>query len=131
MEKRKIKRIKKRIMVKINNRPAILIDISKGGIKLSSAIVPSKPEVNIEIRDNNQVFNLKGRIRWITRRNLARIDQWARADEKYRLALIRAQKRACDDVRSMSRDLNRVLTFENRLVKYFREEAGLEGRGIP
>ena len=67
MEKRKVKRIKKRIMVKINNRPAILIDISKGGIKLSSAIVPSKPEVSIEIRDDNQVFNLRGRIRWITR----------------------------------------------------------------
>ena len=68
MEKRKIKRIRKRIMVKIDNRPAILIDISRGGIKLSSAIVPSNPEVNIEINDNNRIFKLKGTIRWITRK---------------------------------------------------------------
>ena len=55
-------------MVKIDNRPAILIDISRGGIKLSSAIVPSNPEVNIEINDNNRIFKLKGTIRWITRK---------------------------------------------------------------
>ena len=55
-------------MIKIDSRPAILMDISKEGIKLSSAIVPTTPEVNIEIKEDNQVFKLKGKVRWITRK---------------------------------------------------------------
>lgn len=68
---------------------------------------------------------------FVRRYYLNRIYQLALADGEYRLAYISALERACDEVRDMERNKLRVVTFENRLIQYFREEAGLKGRGLP
>lgn len=63
-ERRENRRIKKRIMLKINNELGLLSDISREGIRLSTAKVPSSPGVDIKLKLDEQTFHLKGTIRW-------------------------------------------------------------------
>lgn len=60
--------MKTRLMAKINNRPSILVDISKTGFKLSAASIPESREVNITLQADNQTFSIKGNTRWINRK---------------------------------------------------------------
>jgi hypothetical protein len=68
MDKRKDRRIKKRLMAKINNHSSILVDISRSGFKFSTAAIPRSRDVDITLQANNQVFNLKGYTRWISQK---------------------------------------------------------------
>ncbi len=68
MEKRKAIRKKKRIMIKLDQTSAILVDISKDGLRVSSGIAPTHRKVNIELNNENQNLNLEGNIRWIKRK---------------------------------------------------------------
>lgn len=68
MEKRKTSRKKKRIMVKLDQTSAILVDISRTGIRVSSGVAPSHRNVNIELNNEQKPLNLKGDIRWIKRK---------------------------------------------------------------
>ena len=68
MEKRKFKRVRKKILVTINNKPGIIIDISKAGIKLSTSVVPKTRDVTISLQVDDNSFNLKGNIRWVNRK---------------------------------------------------------------
>ena len=68
MEKRKSIRKKKRIMVKLDQSSAILVDISRNGIRVSSGIAPSTRKVDIELNNERQLLRLRGDIRWIKRK---------------------------------------------------------------
>ncbi len=64
-ERREYKRIKKQSLVRLNDKMALLIDISEGGMLLGTYELPADPEVNIEIKIRENSFKLKGIIRWI------------------------------------------------------------------
>jgi len=68
MEKRKEIRKKKRIMVKLDQSSAILVDISKDGLRVSSGVAPVHRKVNIELNNESQNLNLEGSVRWIKRK---------------------------------------------------------------
>jgi hypothetical protein len=68
MEKRKTRRIKKRVMLKIDDKSAILVDISRTGIRYSTATPPKSRQVDILLHCDEQTFNLKGTIRWAKRK---------------------------------------------------------------
>jgi len=68
MDKRKDKRIKKRLMAKINNKVAILVDISRTGFKVSTAVLPPNRNVDITVQAGNQIFDLKGYTCWINQK---------------------------------------------------------------
>lgn len=68
MEKRKTRRIRKRVMLKIDGKSAILVDISRTGIRYSTANPPKIRSVSIALRFDERSFNLKGSIRWVKRK---------------------------------------------------------------
>ncbi|MBU4268391.1 MAG: PilZ domain-containing protein [Acidobacteria bacterium] len=67
MEKRKEMRIRKRMLSSLEEKPAIVIDISQSGIKISMSRPPKSQNVDIKLQIGGKVINLKGDIRWITR----------------------------------------------------------------
>jgi len=67
MEKRKEMRIKKRILSSLENKPAIVVDISQSGIKIAMNRPPQCQNVDIKLQIGGKVITLKGDVRWITR----------------------------------------------------------------
>lgn len=67
MEKRKEMRIRKRILSSLEEKPAIVVDMSLSGIKISMSRPPKSQDVNITLQVGEKVINLKGDIRWINR----------------------------------------------------------------
>jgi len=67
MEKRKEMRIRKRMLSSLEEKPAIVIDISQSGIKISMSRPPKSQNVDIKLQIGGKVINLKGDVRWITR----------------------------------------------------------------
>jgi hypothetical protein len=66
MEKRKEMRIKKRMLSNLEDKPAIIVDISQSGIKISMSRPPKSQEVEIKLQIGDKVINVKGDVRWIT-----------------------------------------------------------------
>lgn len=60
----KIKRIAR---LKINNELALLIDLSRDGIKFSMAEVPVDSNLSITLQIEDQVYELTGAIRWYSK----------------------------------------------------------------
>ncbi|MBN2347147.1 MAG: PilZ domain-containing protein [Candidatus Aminicenantes bacterium] len=67
MEKRKEMRIKKRILSSLEDKPAIVVDISRSGIKISMNRPPQSQNVDVKLQIGGKVITLKGDVRWITR----------------------------------------------------------------
>ena len=67
MEKRKEMRIRKRILSSLEDKPAIVVDISQSGIKIAMNRPPKSQNVDIKLQVGDKVITLKGDIRWITR----------------------------------------------------------------
>ena len=67
MEKRKEMRIKKRMLSSLEDKPAIIVDMSQGGIKISMNRPPKSQNVDIKLQIGGKVISLKGDVRWITR----------------------------------------------------------------
>jgi hypothetical protein len=67
MEKRKDTRIRKRMLSSLENKPAIVVDISQGGIKISMHRPPITQNVDIKLQVGGKVIILKGDVRWINR----------------------------------------------------------------
>jgi hypothetical protein len=67
-EKRAHKMIDIKMMVKINQETAMLFNISKSGMKLSSPFFPKDPKVDIILDNGESVFNMKGTILWVSNR---------------------------------------------------------------
>lgn len=64
-ERRAHKRIKKQSIVRLNGKMALLTDISEGGMLLGSYERPADPEVNIEIKIQENSFKLNGMVKWM------------------------------------------------------------------
>lgn len=60
-------RIRKRMLSSLEEKPAIVIDISQSGIKISMSRPPKSQNVDIKLQIGGKVINLKGDVRWITR----------------------------------------------------------------
>jgi hypothetical protein len=67
MEQRKEMRIKKRVLSSLEDKPAIIVDMSQGGIKISMNRPPRSQNVDIKLQIGGKVIILKGDVRWITR----------------------------------------------------------------
>jgi len=67
MEKRKEMRIKKRMLSSLEDKPAIIVDMSKSGIKISMNRPPKSQNVEVKLQVGGKVILLKGDIRWISR----------------------------------------------------------------
>ncbi|MCU0276094.1 MAG: PilZ domain-containing protein [Acidobacteria bacterium] len=67
MEKRSEMRIKRRILSSLEDKPAIIVDISHGGIKISMNRPPKSQNVDIKLQVGGKIITLKGDVRWITR----------------------------------------------------------------
>lgn len=68
MDKRRQKRIKTRILVKIDGKSAILNDFSGQGIQVSTNSPPSKRKVDIIFSIPGREFSVKGLIQWIRKK---------------------------------------------------------------
>jgi hypothetical protein len=62
-------RVKKEAILRLNNKIALLIDISENGMNLASYDIPKEPNVAIKIKIMGKTFNLKGLIRWLTKKD--------------------------------------------------------------
>ena len=67
MEKRKEMRVKRRILSSLEDKPAIIVDMSESGIQISMNRPPRDQNVDIKLQIDGQVITLKGDIRWIGR----------------------------------------------------------------
>jgi hypothetical protein len=67
-EKRRHRRIDLRTMVRVNGETAMLFNISRSGLKLSSPFKPQTGNVDISLDNGETVFALKGVIRWVSGR---------------------------------------------------------------
>jgi hypothetical protein len=65
MDRRKHKRIKKSMILKVNNKPGNLIDISRNGLRLSTAISQTPRDIDIALKSENKSMNIRGIIQWI------------------------------------------------------------------
>jgi hypothetical protein len=67
MEKRKELRIKKRVLSNLEDKPAIIVDMSLSGIKISMNRPPKSQDVEVKLQIGATVISVKGEVRWITR----------------------------------------------------------------
>lgn len=67
-EKRGHRRIEHITMVKVDGKTAMLFNISKSGLKLSSPFQPRPGNVDIALETDEEVFELKGTVRWVSGR---------------------------------------------------------------
>jgi hypothetical protein len=67
MEKRKEKRVKKRMLSSLEERPAIIVNISQNGIQISMSSKPKNQQVSIKLQIGDKVIDLKGDVRWINK----------------------------------------------------------------
>lgn len=65
IERRGSSRIRKRIMLRVNNRPGILLDLSRNGMRVSTSMVPVSPYVRVQFRADGSEFDLEGYILWV------------------------------------------------------------------
>jgi hypothetical protein len=68
MEKRKQKRVRARVLVKIDGKSGILNDYSDSGLQISTNTVPARKRVDILFTFNGQEVSMKGVIQWIKKR---------------------------------------------------------------
>lgn len=61
-------RIKKRIMLRVNSRPGILLDLSQAGMRISTSMVPVSRSVRIQFQAGGTEFDLDGYILWINKK---------------------------------------------------------------
>jgi len=69
MDLRKFPRIKAKIAAEVNNKQAMLENVSKNGIKMKmwSDDVPRGRNVEVTFRSGTHTINLKGEVRWCMR----------------------------------------------------------------
>ncbi len=63
-ERRKYRRIKKRSILKVNDKIALLEDISEQGMLISVLEIPRSPEIKISAKLMKRSFILTGYIKW-------------------------------------------------------------------
>jgi len=69
LDRRTQTRIKKETILRLNNKIALLIDISENGMNIASYDIPKEPNVDIKIKIMGKTFNLKGLIKWLAKKD--------------------------------------------------------------
>ena len=67
-ERRGSSRIRKRIMLRVNDRPGILLDLSRNGMRVSTSMVPVSRNVRIRFTVDGSEFDLDGYILWVNKK---------------------------------------------------------------
>ena len=67
MDKRKEKRVKKRMLTSLEERPAIVVDISESGIQITMNSTPKNQRVGIKLQIGGKVIEMQGDVRWINK----------------------------------------------------------------
>ena len=67
MEKRREMRVKRRILSSLEDKPAIIVDMSASGVQISMNRPPRDQNVDIKLQIDGKVITLKGDVRWIAR----------------------------------------------------------------
>lgn len=67
-ERRRHLRVEHRTTVRIDGRTAMLFNVSRGGLKLSSPFTPPAGAVAIEVETGEETFRLRGEVRWVSSR---------------------------------------------------------------
>jgi hypothetical protein len=67
-EKRRHRRIDHNTMVKVEGETAMLFNISRSGLKLSSPFAPRTGNVAISLETGDRTYALKGTVRWVSAR---------------------------------------------------------------
>jgi len=65
-EKRRQRRIEIKTMVRVDGEVALLFNISRSGMMLSTPVYPKGPAVDVTLETGEKVFELKGVIRWVS-----------------------------------------------------------------
>jgi hypothetical protein len=65
MDRRKYKRIKKNMVLKVNNKPGTLVDISRNGLRVSTPLSQTPRDIDIALKAENKNLNLQGIIQWV------------------------------------------------------------------
>lgn len=65
-EKRRHRRVDIKTMVRVDGETAMLFNISKSGMKLSSPFTPKAGSVDITLDNGQQTFVMKGEVRWVS-----------------------------------------------------------------
>ncbi len=65
MDRRKHKRIKKNMVLKVNNKPSTLVDISRDGLRVSTPLSKTPRDIDIALKAENKNLNLQGIIQWV------------------------------------------------------------------
>jgi hypothetical protein len=66
VEKRRYPRIEIKTLVEVDGERALLFNISRGGMLLSSPSFPKGPAVDVTLEAGEEVFTLKGVVRWVS-----------------------------------------------------------------
>jgi hypothetical protein len=64
-EKREAVRKTKRMLLKIEDGDAVLIDVSRKGMRISAEKIPEGETVEISFKMNNRRIRLKGTVHWV------------------------------------------------------------------
>jgi hypothetical protein len=67
-EKRRHRRLEFRSMVEVDGEKALLFNVSRGGLMLSTPFHPKGPEVAVTMDSGELHFALKGAIRWVSKK---------------------------------------------------------------
>jgi len=67
VEKRKEKRVRKRMLSSVEERPAIIVDISESGIQIAMSSKPKNQSVSIKLQIGGKIIDLQGDVRWINK----------------------------------------------------------------
>jgi hypothetical protein len=67
MDKRKEKRVKRRFLSSVEEKPVIVVDMSQGGIQISMSSPPQNQNVNIKLQVGGKTIELQGHVRWINK----------------------------------------------------------------
>lgn len=65
-EKRRHRRLEIRTMVQVDGEKALLFNLSRSGLLLSTPFHPKGPDVNVTLDNGEQHFELQGTIRWVS-----------------------------------------------------------------
>ena len=67
-EKRRHRRMDLRTMVQVDGEKALLFNLSRSGLLLSTPFHPKGPDVDVLLDNGEQHFALKGTIRWVSKK---------------------------------------------------------------
>jgi hypothetical protein len=67
MDMRRDERVRKRGLARVDDKPGIMVDMSRGGIQITVPSLPKMKQVTIRLQLGERVINCLGEIIWVRR----------------------------------------------------------------